>query len=565
MPKEERLEYRSQSVGYNSVRNGVQGSDTGGGSHVGESMMGYIYNHNSDVGAPPGSWSNEKMASTREGQKSLPQNTFHHMKIVYDSPESIASLQRGIKFFEEFEQSFKDRLKDVLELSQTCTTGLCPYCQQMSVSEEVTGSCSWMYARYAWTGSPSALKISVHGWGGIPLGVGTGNWASVGSPPGLQQGASNVYEFEYTPSSTSRCGSSETFSMCKDFITMEISELLGCGAFGKVYRARVNGIERAVKFLSVEVHGLERVLREAEIGCFLQHPNIVRTFAYRLCDIDQGYIDAMSAGRLLVDPDFSASKRNRAKFGLQNPDMAGVHTERIIQVQIIQELCDVGPLSRYIHSSTFFEGISSKSSGIVTKLECIILIALDIINALIHLGYNGVIHGDLSSDNVLLKEDMTSPVGLRAKVVDFGRSRVEKGRSVRTNSLGTVMYMPPEMLLDGNLNKTSDLYSLGVIITEMWTNTPAWKEKQSVQILFAMSAGKRIEIPCDLPDAMKLFITKCLSDDSTERPTTEMAFQMLKDMVDPKVLSAHLVATCVASRLDAMPKPQNGMHGTNRP
>lgn len=486
----------------------------------------------------------------REGQKVLPQNMFHLVKIVYDGPEDLASMQRGSKFHEEFEQRFKGRVADVLELLNQGTLGNCPQCRLLADAQKEVSCCSWMYSRYAGSSPPGALLENVNGWGGVPLGGTTSHWSDFGGQDGASLGsiASKFLGKSW--------GTGETFTMYKDADVVEVCDLLGCGSFGKVYKANVNGVERAVKFLSVEVHDLERVLREAEIGCFLQHPNIVRTFAYRFCDSDHEYFSAMSAGRLSMDPDFSASKRNRHKVGTHYDTPA--HTERILQVQIIQEICDVGPLNWHIHSSTFFQDIESKSNGLVSKLECIILIALDIINALIYLGYNGIIHGDLSSDNVLFKQDPTSPIGMRAKIVDFGRSRVEKGRSTRTNSLGTVMYMPPEMLLDGNLNKTSDLYSVGVIIIEMWTNMPAWREKQPVQILFAMSSGKRIEIPPDLPEDLKAFIRTCLCDDPKERPTTEVAFDTLKDMVHPKVLAAHLVGTCVASRLHDIPNPRKG-------
>lgn len=477
-----------------------------------------------------------------DGQKMLPQNVFHHLKVVYDGPEELASLQRGSRFYEDFEQKFKYRVADVLEVSQKGLLGPCSHCNILTEAQRESNPCSWMYSRYAGACPPSGFFDDSQGWGGISLENGLGNRDVDTVPRFLDNRATNISQVK-----------SETFTMCKDMDSVEVFDLLGCGSFGKVYRARVNGVERAVKFLSVELQDLERVLREAEIGCFLQHPNIVRTFAYRICDADHEYLDAMTTSRLLVDPDFSASKRNRVKFGTHY-DMAP-HTERIIQMQIVQELCDVGPLSRHIHSNAFFQDLQLKCSDTISKLECIILIALDIINALIYLGYNGIIHGDLSSDNILFMKDSTSPIGLRAKVVDFGRSRIEKGRSTRTNSLGTVMYMPPEMLLDGNLNKTSDLYSVGVLVTEMWTNTPAWQEKQPVQILFAMSSGKRIEIPPDFPQEMQYFVSKCLSDDSLERPTTEIAFEMLKDMLDPKILAAHLVGTCVATRLSKLPRP----------
>lgn len=536
------IERRPQNVSRSvSFRDDRVGTSDIGLSEPWNSMSRNTCDFESDSAGHPGSV---------DSLKALPQNTFHHARVVYDSPEDLANLKMGSRFSEEFDIRFNDRVADVLALSTRSASRSCNQCSLLNEMQCDAGLCTWMYTRYAWTGPPSGLADSMNGWGGIPLNTMIYSWGDSSmrdgskSPSGM---SSRYVRSEESLSRRSEISTSGTYSMYKDEDVIEVFEFLGSGSFGKVYRAYFNGVERAVKFLSVEWGGMERVLREAEIGCFLQHPNIVRTFAYRLCDADHTYLDAMSTGRLLVDPDFSASKRNRSKTGLHYA--MAPQTERLIQVQIVQELCEFGPLSQHVYSDAFFNSLKAKSQGVVTKLDCIVLVTLDIINALIYLGYNGIIHGDLSCDNILFKEDVTSPIGLRAKVVDFGRSRVEKGTSLMTNTLGTVMYMPPEMVLDGKLNKTSDIYAVGVLLIEMWTNRPAWEEKQPVQILFAMSSGKRITIPDDFPDAMKNFVKTCLSDDLHERPTTEAAFETLKDMVDTKILATHLVATSVASRL----------------
>jgi serine/threonine protein kinase len=75
----------------------------------------------------------------------------------------------------------------------------------------------------------------------------------------------------------------------------------------------------------------------------------------------------------------------------------------------------------------------------------------------------GVLHCDLKPDNVRVTPRM------QAKVLDFGLSRAKylpAGPAVR---LGTLPYMPPERIVDGELTVAGDIYSLGVTLFELVT------------------------------------------------------------------------------------------------
>ena len=51
------------------------------------------------------------------------------------------------------------------------------------------------------------------------------------------------------------------------------------------------------------------------------------------------------------------------------------------------------------------------------------------------------------------------------RLADFGLSRVLDldATHISTQSLGTVPYMPPELLSQGKLTKAADVYSLGIL------------------------------------------------------------------------------------------------------
>lgn len=305
---------------------------------------------------------------------------------------------------------------------------------------------------------------------------------------------------------------------------IDVHQFLGSGSFGSVHAASVNGISRAVKSIRAKTAELEKLVLEAEIGYHMMQPNIVRTFSYQI--YDDASCNVLAAGNSCMQ--------------VARNDLSLLESDEYVSVRIVQELCDIGPLTKYIRED---ESIKAASPALPTK-ECCVLIALDVVSALIYLKHQGIIHGDLSGNNVLLTSDTTSPLGLRAKVCDFGRSRLARVKMM-TNSLGTVSYMPPEMVLSGELNSNTDMYSLGILMIEMLTKKLVWVRQQPVQILFAMSSGRRVEVPLQgIPSDMRDFLVSCLRDDPDERPTPEMAFDILKTMIPPGLVQAHLGKEC---------------------
>ena len=93
----------------------------------------------------------------------------------------------------------------------------------------------------------------------------------------------------------------------------------------------------------------------------------------------------------------------------------------------------------------------------------------DIAMALTFLHTNGIVHRDLSSNNVLLISNV------RAKVTDFGMARIgdinpRASRLTFTMCPGADVYMPPEAIQDQPVyNEKIDCFSFGVIVIQMLT------------------------------------------------------------------------------------------------
>jgi len=116
----------------------------------------------------------------------------------------------------------------------------------------------------------------------------------------------------------------------------------------------------------------------------------------------------------------------------------------------------------------FLEGVELQElllkSGTL-PLPRIVDLAMQISAGLGHAHARGIIHRDVKPANIVLvksDDDEGRQVEL-VKVCDFGIA----ARTGASDLLGTPAYMSPEQCIGGEIDRRSDIYSLGVILYEM--------------------------------------------------------------------------------------------------
>ena len=176
-------------------------------------------------------------------------------------------------------------------------------------------------------------------------------------------------------------------------------------------------------------------------------------------------------------------------------------------------------------------------------------ISHDIALALAYLHSNNIIHRDLSSNNVLL----IGP-GYRAKVTDFGMSKLSEMHPHMTQCPGTAAYMAPEALLDGSVyDNKLDVFQAGVLMIQIITRKfpdpgPAIHRKSDQQsatgvMLMPVPETERRQnhlslIPQTHP--MLCLSLDCLKDRDKDRPTAQQVCQQLSTLKEaPQYVQSH--------------------------
>lgn len=216
---------------------------------------------------------------------------------------------------------------------------------------------------------------------------------------------------------------------------------IGTGGMAAVYRIRDDaGAAWALKVLSLRKPEIQDRFRlEAEIQMRLDHPNIVR--GWELVDVD--------------------------------PPGGGGPT-----LGLRMDLVDGPPLDQWL--------LDHPETTLAAKDR----MARQIVEAVAHAHVLGVVHRDLKPSNVLVELRDGEPW---PRVSDFGLAKQITGHAAtRTGiALGTPRYMAPEQVRDAKrVDARADVWSLGVLLYEMYTGKPAFHRAALIDVFTAVVEGR---------------------------------------------------------------------------
>jgi serine/threonine protein kinase, bacterial len=219
----------------------------------------------------------------------------------------------------------------------------------------------------------------------------------------------------------------------------------------------------------------------------------------------------------LVRPDMSRHPDVMAMFNREAAILHNLQHDAIPRYYVFT----VEPeLQRSYIAMEFVDGVSLQKrleAGPLPSAEVRVLLkriggALELAHA------NGVVHRDISSDNIILPNGDPR----RAKIVDFGIARAPvagEGTIIGGGFAGKYKYVSPEQLglAGGEVTPQSDIYSFGLVIAEALRGQPIDMGSTQAEVI---EKRKRVPDLSDIDFSLRPLLTAMMAPNPADRPAS---------------------------------------------
>ncbi|KAF8094565.1 hypothetical protein N665_0359s0009 [Sinapis alba] len=236
-----------------------------------------------------------------------------------------------------------------------------------------------------------------------------------------------------------------------------IYEAIGHGKCSTVYKGRKKKTIEYFACKSVEKSRKSKVLQEVRILHSLNHPNVLKFYAWY---------------------------------------------ETSAHMWLVLEYCVGGDLRTLLQQDC--------------KLpeDSVYALAYDLVIALLFLHSKGITYCDLKPSNILLDENG------HIKLCDFGLARKldDISKSPSTGKRGTPYYMAPELYEDGGVHSfASDLWALGCVLYECYTGRPPFVAREFTQLVKSIHSDPTPPLPGNTSRSFVNLIESLLIKDPAQR------------------------------------------------